>query len=261
MAANDASRGNPPEDALSATQPAASFADEGFALLPAAFGSNQRYQVSICGRGRRETVSVREMRYASSLEAPFCSLRKPSMLFADINLLDADFAIKHHQWVGCATAESPISARCLLRPMWLPPSARPTMARGTPAHARALQRPCPCSHDASARLAAENLPLQRWLEEKCSPFEAKMTAEDCYWGTVLACAEMARFGVVSFSDMYYATEERARVVPEAGMKANMCEGLVAFEEKPYAEYPICAQMEALVRDWHWGRRRTHLHRL
>ena len=22
------------------------------------------------------------------------------MLFADINLLDADFAIKHHQWVG-----------------------------------------------------------------------------------------------------------------------------------------------------------------
>lgn len=97
---------------------------------------------------------------------------------------------------------------------------------------------------------AENLPLQRWLEEKCFPFEAKMTAEDCYWGTVLACAEMARFGVVSFSDMYYATEERARAVLEAGMKANMCEGLVAFEEKPYAEYPICAQMEALVRDWH-----------
>lgn len=50
--------------------------------------------------------------------------------------------------------------------------------------------------------------------------------------------------------MYYATEERARAVLEAGMKANMCEGLVAFEEKPYAEYPICAQMEALVRDWH-----------
>lgn len=77
-----------------------------------------------------------------------------------------------------------------------------------------------------------------------------MTAEDCYWGTVLACAEMARFGVVSFSDMYYATEGRCQAVLEAGMKANMCEGLVAFEEKPYAEYPICAQMEALVRDWH-----------
>ena len=108
---------------------------------------------------------------------------------------------------------------------------------------------------------AENLPLQRWLEEKCFPFEAKMTAEDCYWGTVLACAEMARFGVVSFSDMYYATEERARAVLEAGMKANMCEGLVAFEEKPYAEYPICAQMEALVRDWHGAGRRAHPHRL
>lgn len=97
---------------------------------------------------------------------------------------------------------------------------------------------------------AENLPLQRWLEEKCWPFEGKMTPEDNYWATLLACAEMARYGVVSFSDMYYATPERAQAVTEAGLKANLCEGLLAFEPKPYADYPICAKNEEYVRTLH-----------
>lgn len=97
---------------------------------------------------------------------------------------------------------------------------------------------------------AENLPLDRWLNEKCWPFEAKITPEDNYWATLLACAEMARYGVVSFSDMYYALPERARAVEESGLKANLCEGLIAFEEKPYSEYPICSQNEQYVRDFH-----------
>ena len=171
------------------------------------------------------------------------------MLFCDIDLLDADFAIKHHQWVG--VRDGRIAYIGSVPPA---PDEAATFGETYDGTGRLL---VPALYNAHAhapmtllRGYAENLPLQRWLEEKCFPFEAKMTAEDCYWGTVLACAEMARFGVVSFSDMYYATEERARAVLEAGMKANMCEGLVAFEEKPYAEYPICAQMEALVRDWH-----------
>lgn len=97
---------------------------------------------------------------------------------------------------------------------------------------------------------AENLPLDRWLNEKCWPFEAKMTGEDNYWATLLACAEMARYGVVSFSDMYYATPQRAQAVTEAGLKANLCEGLIAFEPKPYCEYPICAQNEEYVSTIH-----------
>ncbi len=61
---------------------------------------------------------------------------------------------------------------------------------------------------------------------------------------------MSRYGVVSFSDMYYATPERAQAVDETGMKANLCEGLLAFEPKPYSEYPICAQNEDYVRRFH-----------
>lgn len=119
------------------------------------------------------------------------------MLFADINLLDADFAIKHHQWVG--VRDGRIAYIGSVPPA---PDVAATFGETYDGTGRLLM---PALYNAHAhapmtllRGYAENLPLQRWLEEKCFPFEAKMTAEDCYWGTVLACAEMARFGVVSF---------------------------------------------------------------
>ena len=90
---------------------------------------------------------------------------------------------------------------------------------------------------------AENLPLQAWLNDSVWPFEAKMTGEDNYWATLLAGAEMLRYGTVSFSDMYYHTTERARAVDELGMKANLCTSPIAFEPKPIQEYPVFAEME------------------
>lgn len=90
---------------------------------------------------------------------------------------------------------------------------------------------------------AENAPLQKWLGELVWPYEAKMDAEDNYWATLLSCAEMARFGCVSFSDMYYHTPERARAVAESGLKANLCTSPLAFEPKDISEYPCFAEME------------------
>lgn len=171
------------------------------------------------------------------------------MLFADTTLLDENFEVQPHRWVGVREGRVAYVGS-------VPPAPEEAASFGeTYNGAGKLLMPALYNAHAHAPMTllrgyAENLPLQRWLEEKCFPFEDKMTADDCYWGTVLACAEMARFGVVSFSDMYYATERRCQAVLEAGMKANMCEGLVAFEDKPYADYPIAAQMEALVRDWH-----------
>ena len=63
-------------------------------------------------------------------------------------------------------------------------------------------------------------------------------------------AEMARFGVVSLSDMYYATDERVAAVTEAGMKMNVCESELFFEPKPFAEYAVCAKMERFVQQYH-----------
>lgn len=77
----------------------------------------------------------------------------------------------------------------------------------------------------------EGLPLHRWLHERMFPFEALMTAEDMYWGTLLGMAEMLRSGAVSFTDMYMELEGICRAVDEAGMKANLSHGTNGFSEE------------------------------
>ncbi len=47
------------------------------------------------------------------------------------------------------------------------------------------------------------------------PFEGKMTPEDNYWGTLLACAEMARYGVRELLRHVLRTDERVRAVGES----------------------------------------------
>lgn len=169
------------------------------------------------------------------------------MLFENISILDADLNVRENVFVGIEG--STIAYVGDAAPADAAHFGRRISGRGK------LAMPALYNAHAHAPMTllrgfAENLPLDRWLNEKCWPFEAKMTPEDNYWATLLACAEMARYGVVSFSDMYYATPERARAVTEAGMKANLCEGLIAFEPKPYADYPIAAQNEEYVRTLH-----------
>lgn len=169
------------------------------------------------------------------------------MLFKNIGIIDENFGYQAAQWVGVRNgrfdyigSEAPADAEAYGEVY--DGEGRLLMPALYNVHAHAPMT--------LLRGFAESLPLQRWLNEKCWPFEAKMTPEDNYWATVLACAEMARYGVVSFSDMYYATPERAKAVSEAGMKANLCEGLLAFEPKPYAEYPICQRNEEYVETLH-----------
>jgi 5-methylthioadenosine/S-adenosylhomocysteine deaminase len=64
-----------------------------------------------------------------------------------------------------------------------------------------------------------DLPLMPWLEERIWPVEAKLEAEDVYWGTRLACLEMIRSGTTRFWDMYWQPEATARAVADAGLRA------------------------------------------
>lgn len=66
-----------------------------------------------------------------------------------------------------------------------------------------------------------DLPLMPWLEELIWPIEAKLDAEDVYWGTRLACAEMTRTGTTRFWDMYWQPEASARAVADAGLRATI----------------------------------------
>jgi 5-methylthioadenosine/S-adenosylhomocysteine deaminase len=66
-----------------------------------------------------------------------------------------------------------------------------------------------------------DLPLMRWLGEVVWPVEAKLEAEDVYWGTRLACAEMIRTGTTRFWDMYWHPGATARAVRDAGLRATI----------------------------------------
>lgn len=155
------------------------------------------------------------------------------MLFNDIAIIDENLDYKEHQWVGVKDnvidyigPEAPLDAEQYGEVY--DGVGKLLMAAMYNAHAHAPMT--------LLRGYAENLPLQAWLEQKCWPFEGKMTAEDNYWATLLSCAEMARYGTVSFSDMYYHTRERARAVVDSGMKANLCTSPLAFESKPIQEF-------------------------
>ena len=97
---------------------------------------------------------------------------------------------------------------------------------------------------------AENLALEDWLNKKVFPFEAKMKGGDVYWGSLLAFAEMLRFGVVSSTEMYYFGEEMARAALETGFKANLSLGVLCFDGRGFSELPIYSEYQGLLRMFH-----------
>jgi len=73
----------------------------------------------------------------------------------------------------------------------------------------------------------DDMPLRPWLEERIWPAEAKLTDEDVYWGTRLACAEMIRTGTTLFNDMYWKVPNAVRAIQDAGLRATVSAGLIS----------------------------------
>jgi 5-methylthioadenosine/S-adenosylhomocysteine deaminase len=75
---------------------------------------------------------------------------------------------------------------------------------------------------------ADDLPLMRWLRERVWPAEARWLAPDFVRdSTRLACAEMLRGGVTTFSDMYFFPDAGIAAAQRAGIR--MVAGLVVLE--------------------------------
>ena len=66
---------------------------------------------------------------------------------------------------------------------------------------------------------ADDLPLDRWFNERIWVAESALMEEDVYWGAALAAAEMIRSGTVGFADHYFWMDQVARVVEESGQRA------------------------------------------
>ena len=76
----------------------------------------------------------------------------------------------------------------------------------------------------------EDLPLDRWLNERIFPAEDRLTPKSVNVAAKLAIAEMISCGIVSFSDMYMFMDEVAKAVLETGIKANLSRSIVSFAD-------------------------------
>lgn len=92
----------------------------------------------------------------------------------------------------------------------------------------------------------EDLTLRRWLDERIFPAEAKLTGEDCHTGTLLACAEMLKYGVASCSDMYFFGEASVKAYEEAGIKVNFAPAITCFDNSSFEELPVFEEYEKLL---------------
>lgn len=97
---------------------------------------------------------------------------------------------------------------------------------------------------------AENLPLDRWLNERVFPFEDKIQNEDAYYSTLLAIAEMLRTGTTSFTDMYFFSEHVIKGVGESGIKCNFGRAITSFSDCDISEIPSFRESEELVKTYH-----------
>ena len=87
------------------------------------------------------------------------------------------------------------------------------------------------------------MPLKQWLEEKIWVLEAKLTGEDVYWGTKLACLEMIKNGVTVFNDMYWFWEDSARAVCDMGVRGFLSAVFIDMFDPKKAGEQIEANIE------------------
>ncbi len=85
------------------------------------------------------------------------------------------------------------------------------------------------------RSYADDLKLQEWLENKIWPLEAKLTENDVYLGSKLACLEMIKSGTTCFNDMYWFMKGTARAVEEMGLRAVLAEAFIDLFKEDMAE--------------------------
>lgn len=68
------------------------------------------------------------------------------------------------------------------------------------------------------RGVADDLPLEKWLNDEIWPIEEQLEAKHVYAGSLLGCLEMIQSGTTCFNDMYFFMGEVARSISESGIR-------------------------------------------
>ena len=100
----------------------------------------------------------------------------------------------------------------------------------------------------------DDMPLEKWLTEKIWPNEARMTEEDVYWGTKLACLEMIKSGTTCFNDMYWHPLATSDAVKEMGIR-SFVSGVIFDHFNDEATESIKIKIRDLFKNlWNYGSR-------
>ena len=166
------------------------------------------------------------------------------MLFKDITILDENFEIREHMYVGVKDAfiryvgdtmpeedfgEVYDGKNRLLMPSFynMHTHLPMTLMRGY----------------------GENLPLSEWLNNRIFPFEAKLTEDDMYWGCLAGIAESVRYGIGASTDMYLNENAVGRALRESGFKANFSNCVMCFDDSDYKNLPVYKTTIQSIKDY------------
>ncbi len=79
------------------------------------------------------------------------------------------------------------------------------------------------------RGVADDVPSINWLPIIWS-IEKNINEEHCYIGALLGCLEMIKTGTTCFADQYWHMDHVATAVKEAGMRANLSQGILELND-------------------------------
>ena len=167
------------------------------------------------------------------------------MLFSDINILDSDYQVRPHMYVG--TAKDRIAY------IGEQPPQQDYGERYDGAH-KFLFSGFYNAHGHTPmtllRGYGEDLNLSDWLYTKIFPFEDLLNDEDIYYSTLLGIAEMLQYGTVSVTDMYGHGQQMAEAFLSSGMKCNLGLGTTAGVDQGFYEQPRYQEYQRLFADYH-----------
>ncbi len=82
------------------------------------------------------------------------------------------------------------------------------------------------------RSKADDLPLDKWLNELVFPIEKKLDAETAKWFCKLAIMEYLSSGITNVFDMYFIPEAMAIAAKETGFRTVLCGAVNDFASSP-----------------------------
>ena len=155
------------------------------------------------------------------------------MLFKDITIIDENFEVKQHMYVGVKDKTIAYVGDSM------PAEDFGEVYEGKN---RLLS---PAFYNAHSHLPmfllrgyGENLPLAEWLNNRIFPFEAHLTGKDQYYGALMGAAEMLRYGIAGATEMYLDQDDDAQAMADSGIKANVSQSVTCFNDASYYDLPV-----------------------